>query len=830
MHTRRTTRWTTLLILALLIFPLIASASPTTRPLAHIDAKVLHQAAAKNETTFWVVLRDKADLKPAQNITNWKERGDFVVNTLKTVAERSQAGIRGLLRSRGRAYESFWIANAIKVTADVATIQELAARPEVEQIINDEPYRLPEPIPGEEEARIQAIEWGIDRIRANQVWTTFNVRGEGIVVANIDTGVLHTHAALVNQYRGRQADGTFNHNYNWHDPADACANGRATPCDNNGHGTHTMGTMVGDDGGTNQIGVAPRARWIAAKGCESNSCSNSSLLSSGQWILAPTDLSGQNARSDLRPNIVNNSWGGGGNNTWYQATVQAWVAAGIFPAFSNGNSGPSCSTSGSPGDYPESYSAGAFDSAGAIASFSSRGSSTLGGVKPDIAAPGVNVRSAWNNGSYNAISGTSMASPHLAGAVALMWSAAPSLVGDINATRGLLDQTAVDTSDLTCGGTTANNNVWGEGKLDAFAAVDQSPRGPVGTLQGTITNANTGAALSGAAVQAAGPSDRNTSTNTSGAYSMQLPVGTYTVTVSMFGYATQTISNVIINDGAVTTQHAALTPAPSFTVSGTVRTANGSPLANATVTILGTPIAPTKTNTSGVYSFASVPQGEYDIRADGNLCTSSQTQHLIVDAAKTLDFSLAQRSDGSRYVCEIVPFSYIEANTVLSLTGDDTSTQVKLPFSFSFYGKNYSSAYVSTNGYLNFLAANSSYTNGAIPSTGTPNGAIYPFWDDLYVDASASVRTQIVGTSPNRQFVIEWRNVHVYSDTTRRMDFEVILFENGQMLTQYRNIAADGREQGNSATVGIENDAGTIALQFSRDQANITNNLAIRYR
>ncbi|HEX6293175.1 MAG TPA: S8 family serine peptidase, partial [Herpetosiphonaceae bacterium] len=826
---RRTFRWTTLLILAMLVFPLIASASSQPKPLARIDAKVLEQATAKNETTFWVILRDRADLQAAYGIKNWKERGDFVVNQLKAVAERSQKGLHGLLKSRGKTYESFWIANAIKVTADHATIKELAARPEVEQIINDDPQRLPEPIPGEEEARIQAIEWGISRIRADQVWSTFNVRGEGIVVANIDTGVLHTHPALVNQYRGRQADGTFNHNYNWHDPANACNNGRTVPCDNNGHGTHTMGTMVGDDGGTNQIGVAPRAKWIAAKGCESNSCSNSSLLSSGQWVLAPTDLSGQNARSDLRPNIVNNSWGGGGNNTWYQSTVQAWVAAGIFPAFSNGNSGPSCATSGSPGDYAESYSVGAFDINNAIASFSSRGSSTLGGIKPDIAAPGVNVRSAWSNGAYNSISGTSMAAPHLAGAVALMWSSAPALVGDINATRTILDQSAVDTSDLTCGGTAANNNVWGEGKLDAFAAVDQSPRGPMGTLQGTVTNASTGAALSGATVQATGPSNRTTTTSSTGAYSMQLPVGTYTLTVSLFGYSTQTITGVVISNGVTTTRNVALAPAPSFPVSGRVLTTSGVPLANATVTILNTTIAPATTDANGAYSFASVPQGTYSIKAEAGLCSNAQTQSLVVDAAKTLNFSLTQRTDGT-YVCEIAGFSYISANTVLSLTGDDTSTQVALPFSFRFYGKQYTTAYVSTNGFLNFSAANSSYSNTAIPSAGTPNAGIYPFWDDLYVDASASVRTQTLGTSPNRQFVIEWRNVHVYADTTRRLDFEVILHENGQIVTQYRNLAADGREQGNSATVGIENDTGSVALQYSFNQPTLSSNLAIRYR
>src|SRR3954451_15774356 len=187
-----------------------------------------------------------------------------------------------------------------------------------------------------------------------------------------------------------------------------------------------MGTMVGDDGNGNQIGVAPAAHWIAAKGCESNSCSFDALLSAGQWVLAPTDLSGQNPRPDLRPHIVNNSWGGPGD-PFYQATVQAWVAAGIFPAFANGNAGPGCGSAGSPGDYPESYAVGAYDINNFIAPFSSRGPSSFGVIKPNISAPGVNVRSSVPGNGYDIFSGTSMATPHLAGSVALIWSAAPSL-------------------------------------------------------------------------------------------------------------------------------------------------------------------------------------------------------------------------------------------------------------------------------------------------------------------------------------------------------------------------------------------------------------------
>ena len=232
-----------------------------------------------------------------------------------------------------------------------------------------------------------------------------------------------------------------------------------------------MGTMVGDDGGSNKIGVAPGAKFIAAKGCESSSCSESALLASAQWILAPTDLNGQNPRPDLRPNIVNNSWGGGGGDRFYTASVDAWVAAGIMPIFSNGNSGPACGTAGSPGDYPSVYSAGAYDINNAIAPFSSRGSSDFGGIKPDIAAPGVNVRSSIANGGYASFNGTSMAAPHVAGTVALMWSANPALLGNLTATRRLLDYSAVDTPASQCGGTDDDNSVFGEGRLDAFAAV-----------------------------------------------------------------------------------------------------------------------------------------------------------------------------------------------------------------------------------------------------------------------------------------------------------------------------------------------------------------------
>jgi len=460
-----------LLALAMTAGLAFSTAGPATAG-GEIDAKVLQAVKGGKAATYWAILHQKADLSGASSINDWDARGAWVVDRLQAVANSSQRGLKAMLSRRGASFESFWIINAIQIRSKAATLQAVAARPEVSRVAADWSTRIPKPIKGPD---VDAIEWNILRINADDVWNTYNDRGEGITVASIDTGAQWNHPALIRQYRGRSAfdSPVVNHNYNWFDPSSICP--QPAPCDNSGHGTHVTGTMVGDDRGANQIGVAPRAYWIAAKGCESNSCSSNALLRSGQWILAPTDLNDQNPRPDLRPHVVNNSWGGGGGDPWYQATVQAWIASGIFPAFAIGNSGPSCGSANSPGDYPESYAAGAFDINNNLASFSSRGPSRFGSVvKPDIAAPGVSVRSSVPTNSYSSFSGTSMASPHVAGTVALIWAfnGAPALSRNIPATIAVLDQTAIDVMSTLCSSNDPNNNnLWGEGRLDAFAAV-----------------------------------------------------------------------------------------------------------------------------------------------------------------------------------------------------------------------------------------------------------------------------------------------------------------------------------------------------------------------
>lgn len=252
--------------------------------------------------------------------------------------------------------------------------------------------------------------------------------------------------------------------------------------------------MVGDDGGSNKIGVAAGARWIAAKGCEADLCTTAALLSSMEFMLAPTYLTGENTDPDKRPDIVNNSWGGPSPNTDFQQAVQHWIAAGMFPVFANGNEGPASGTAGSPGLFPEAYAVGNYTSVHVIANLSSRGPGPdpYNTIKPNISAPGTATRSAVPGGGYGLSSGTSMAAPHVAGAVALLWSGS-SYLGDVEGTRDILDQTAIPVNDLTCGGEPEFNNVWGRGRLDAYAAVKAADT--MGYLEGIINETSSGASL-----------------------------------------------------------------------------------------------------------------------------------------------------------------------------------------------------------------------------------------------------------------------------------------------------------------------------------------------
>jgi subtilisin family serine protease len=466
---------------AVWIQPVLAA---TASEPATIESALLATLAQEGEASYLVYLREQAALAGAEAILDRATRGRFVYEALKEVATRTQAPLLAylaaeILAGRAREIRSFFSANALAVISAEPTLRGLAGFPGVERIISAPILHIPEPRLGVEQSQVQGVEWNIAKIRAPDVWAR-GVFGQGIVVASIDTGVQFTHPALVRQYRGNLGSGNVDHNYNWWDPSKICGNPSTMPCDQDqggqpvGHGTYTMGIMVGDDGGANKIGVAPQAKWLTCKGCEGSSCSSIALLECGDFILAPWDLNKANPAPSKRPHIVNNSWGGDGGDSFYRRTVQSWRAAGIFPAFSAGNTGPFCNSAESPGDYPESFSSGATEVFDGLANFSSRGPSLFGVTKPDLAAPGWHVRSSVPPNSYVVASGTSAASPHTAGTVALLWSFLPGLSRDIpNTARKLRSTTAIFNTTDGCGGdgaTTHPNNAFGWGRADAFRA------------------------------------------------------------------------------------------------------------------------------------------------------------------------------------------------------------------------------------------------------------------------------------------------------------------------------------------------------------------------
>ena len=261
----------------------------------------------------------------------------------------------------------------------------------MEAIRAPETYEIPEPTIGIDEQAINAVEWGIDRIRADDVWSTFGVRGEGIVVGSIDTGVNFQHPALVRAVP-RQQRRRVQPRLQLVRPVKRVRRpgARATT-------TTTAPTRWARWSAT----TAERTRSGSRRGpagsprraARSNTCSDSALLASGQWMLAPTRLDGTGADPAQRPHIVNNSWGGPAVTAGTADTIDAWRAAGIFPAFSDGNSGPACGTAGSPGDDEQAFASGSFDINNVIASTSGRGAGPAARSSPTWPRPGVNVRS-----------------------------------------------------------------------------------------------------------------------------------------------------------------------------------------------------------------------------------------------------------------------------------------------------------------------------------------------------------------------------------------------------------------------------------------------------
>lgn len=487
-------------LLAVLFAALPAAAAgpyvPSARMQQKADPWVMQRLADGGISRFLVVLPEQADLSGAEQLTDKTQRGQWVFDTLSKHADRTQAALRETLSARGIEHRVFWVANMVLVRGDAALAEELVARSDVARLAANPSVRMPAPardesVGGATPAAINtpsAIEWGITKIRADQMWTA-GFTGQGIVVAGADTGYDWTHPAIRSKYRGTVGN-TANHNFNWHDAIHSgggvCGPNSIVACDDDLHGTHTMGTMVGDDGGSNKIGVAPSARWIGCRNMDQGNGTPATYTECFQWFIAPTDLAGNNPTPALAPHVINNSWGcpvsegcDAGATEALRLVVESVRAAGIVVVASAGNEGSGCSSVSSPAAiYQASFTVGATNASDNLASFSSRGPVTVDGsnrLKPTISAPGVNVRSSIPGGSYTSLQGTSMAGPHVAGAVALLMSAYPALAGRPDLVQTRLERSAVArTATANCGGlgSAIPNNEFGWGRLDVKAAYD----------------------------------------------------------------------------------------------------------------------------------------------------------------------------------------------------------------------------------------------------------------------------------------------------------------------------------------------------------------------
>ena len=437
---------------------------------------------------FLIILEEQATFPDTLAQLDREARLSTVYDMLVATAERTQAPLRAELERRDLDYRPYYLINMIRVEGHHRQMRHFETWPGVAQVIlnpnvRNYPLRSRVSRHATSSATPVGLQSNLAAIQVDAAWD-LGITGESIVVAGQDSGYEWTHPVLLTHYRGWNGQ-TADHNYNWHDAWDDIS----VPHDDDGHGTHTMGTIVGDDGATNHTGVAPGAQWIGCRNMRHGLGNPGAYVACMEYFLAPYPYNGDPfTEGDVTqaPHVINNSWGcppeeGCAADT-LEVALEALRAAGIMMVVSAGNDGPDCASAVTPpANYDAAYSVGATHNSGNVTGFSSRG--PVGELlKPDIAAPGSNVRSSFLDGEYGLASGTSMAGPHVTGLVALLWSANPALIGDIDATEILICRTATphpitrtcesESSVCTCGDVVGTpNNVYGCGVIDVEAAV-----------------------------------------------------------------------------------------------------------------------------------------------------------------------------------------------------------------------------------------------------------------------------------------------------------------------------------------------------------------------
>ncbi|MFN8486601.1 MAG: S8 family serine peptidase [Caldilineaceae bacterium] len=646
------------------------------------------------QTRFLVYLRDQANLTALQTnvYASQADRRQAMFDTLVNTAQSAQAGVKAVLdvqiaQKDVNTYQAFYLVNAMAVEGSLSTLIALVPRDDVARVVANYPlisFATQTGTPSRQQPAGSAVQpaqaqapqlsadnWNISLVGADRVWDELGVTGQGAVVAGFDTGVNYTHPALVKHYRGNLGNGQFNHNYNWFEPdSNLYKDGNlgpsvsTQPYDCSGHGTHTMGTAVGDGGGLGtQIGMAPGAQWIAVPGiCYSTMPGGIDdeigALKAFQWLFCPTDLTGNLATADCSkaPDVVNDSWGSANpTDSVLRPAIQRLRKAGIAPVFAAGNPDAGPGSIGTPANAPEAITVGAIDSFDKVADFSGRGPAFYEGVqKPQLTAPGVYVLSSIPGGAYVEASGTSMAAPHVTGLIALMVAAdLKDGVRDLNVDEleSFMNYTAVDL------GKPGPDDDYGYGRINAYEAVRWVLSS--GDLRGKVRDANSNVAIATALVKGLNANPNNNfhaSTNSSGAYSITVPAGAYNVQVEAWGYYSATFLQQTVFPNALSVADFALKPLPTATLNGVVRSGD-TPVGNALIYVEKLPSVNVHSNADGSYQL-NLPVGVHEIavRTPGQRVLHTQvnissnvTQDLVLQSAPSILFVDADAQGGWFY-------------------------------------------------------------------------------------------------------------------------------------------------------------------------------------
>src|SRR5436190_8237626 len=460
----------------------VPGAVPAKPADTHPTGKLYGQLAAKvANSPSDALVRVIVHLKDQADLSKWPSNNrSGAILRLQSVAALTQPQVVSAAQaasSRVNVYERYWIFNGFAVAAPVSVVQQLAARGDVDYIVEDGTLTMPE-LPVADNGRDDpAANWNIYQVNAPRTWALGFV-GEGRTLANLDSGVDGNHQALSTRWRGILPGHTPADS--WLDPFNISPN---FPSATGSHGTHTMGTIAGsfgDSTGQGEIGQSKAASWIACRIYDTSGKGPFSQMHRCFQFMADPD---NNPNTNDQPDAVGNSWADTAAETFpdleWLPDVLAWRAVGVIPVFSNANSGPGVGTVSEPASYPQSIGVGAVDVNRNIASFSSRGPaenlppwndpsnwerSDWNLVKPEVVAPGVSVRSSLPNNTYGNFSGTSMASPHVTGLAGLLRQIRPDLT--VNEFYNIIIDMAFF---ITSWGIRPNNN-YGWGEIDDYAS------------------------------------------------------------------------------------------------------------------------------------------------------------------------------------------------------------------------------------------------------------------------------------------------------------------------------------------------------------------------